>query len=407
MGKKRNGMIKAGRHTRHGKRDDEESMSLESVKTLASNDSEFDGILRKGGEDRIDDVIEELNEERTTTRVAALAKLKSKLLQYLAPEDLSESFVANVLGCLRKPSEDEAVLGSQILAITAIILGNDEERFYQRSKNVLMPLIKASRKAKVMVPSCVTSNNNEQTISALGLICFICSVETENTYDVLETLETFFDPKIAGDICNAALESWGLVASNLEDTMLVSDTFTGRLVPKFIALLDHKEIEVRSAAGENVAFLHEISQNYGVTLPYDGEVIDRFLELSKENSKRNSKKDRKVQRVAFRDIYLSLANGEIPHISFSVKGEVLEISSWKLVKQFEAVKNCLQTGLQEHIKYNKRLRALLDLPDTLEDRKLGGSEYLDKKSASRKQRSIGIKGDRKQKQHMQNVFYES
>jgi hypothetical protein len=53
-----------------------------------------------------------------------------------------------------------------------------------------------------------------------------------------------------------------------------------------------------------------------------------------------------------------------------VKSEVLEIRSWKSVKQFEAMKDCLQTGLQEHIKYNNMLRAMLNLPETLEDRKV-------------------------------------
>lgn len=65
-----------------------------------------------------------------------------------------------------------------------------------------------------------------------------------------------------------------------------------------------------------------------------------------------------------------MQTGETPHVSFSVKSEVLEISSWKSVKQFEAVKDCLQTGLQEHIKYNNMLRTMLDLPETLEDRKV-------------------------------------
>ena len=61
------------------------------------------------------------------------------------------SFIDNVLGCLRKPSEDEAVLGSRLLAILAIIFGNDEERFFQRSKAVLNPLIKTAKNAKVKV----------------------------------------------------------------------------------------------------------------------------------------------------------------------------------------------------------------------------------------------------------------
>ncbi|KAK1939424.1 Interferon-related developmental regulator 1 [Phytophthora citrophthora] len=409
MGKKRGGSVDAslaaicsgGRRMRHEEEEDDDVASIASVETrgtFVSDDGEFyDGYSKNvDDEQEIEEAIEELTEKRTTTRVAALEKLTTHLLQYLAPEDISESFLDNVLGCLRKPSEGEAVLGSRILAIMAIIFGEDEERFFQRSKNVMKPLIKTAKNAKIKV----------STIRALGLICFVCSVEQENTEELLELFETFFAPKIIGDICKAALDSWGLVASSLSEDMLVNEQLLERLVPKFLALLDHKDVEVRSAAGENVAFLYESAQNYDVPLPYGEEILDRFLELSKDNSKKNSKKDRKTQRVVFRDIHSTLATGETPHISFSVKSEMLEISSWKSVKQFEAMKECLQTGLQEHIKYNNILRAMLDLPETLEDRKVDRRDVFDKKSASRKQRSNELKGDRKRKQHMQDAFYD-
>ncbi|KAL3668224.1 hypothetical protein V7S43_007084 [Phytophthora oleae] len=397
MGKKRGG----GRRMRHEEDEDDEVASIASVETrgtFVSDDGEFyDGYSKNmDDEQEIEEAIEELTEKRTTTRVAALEKLTTHLLQYLAPEDISESFLDNVLGCLRKPSEGEAVLGSRILAIMAIIFGEDEERFFQRSKNVMKPLIKTAKNAKIKV----------STIRALGLICFVCSVEQENTEELLELFETFFPPKIIGDICKAALDSWGLVASSLSEEILVSDQLLERIVPKFLALLDHKDVEVRLAAGENVAFLYESAQNSGVPLPYGGEILDRILEMSKDNSKKNSKKDRKTQRVVFRDIHSTLATGKTPHVSFSVKSEMLEITSWKSVKQFEAMKECLQTGLQEHIKYNNILRAMLDLPETLEDRKVDRRDVFDKKSASRKQRSNELKGDRKRKQHMQDAFYD-
>ncbi|KAL4159917.1 hypothetical protein KRP22_000560 [Phytophthora ramorum] len=397
MAKKRGG----GRRMRHEDDDDDDAASVASVEThgtFVSDDGElYDGYSKNEDEEQeIDEAIEELTEKRTTTRVAALEKLTTYVQQYVPPDEISESFLSNVLGCLRKPSEGEAVLGSRILAIIALIFGDDEERFFQRSKNVLKPLVKTARNAKIKVA----------TIRALGLICFVSSVEEENATELLELFETFFNPKIVGDICKAALDSWGLVASSLSDEMLVSDELLERLVPKFLALLDHKNVEVRSAAGENVAFLYESAQSCGVPLPYGDEIVDRFLEMSKDNSKKNSKKDRKTQRVVFRDIHSTLATGETPHVSFSVKSDVLEISSWKSVKQFEAVKDCLQTGLQEHIKYNNMLRAMLDLPETLEDRKVDRRDVFDKKSASRKQRSNELKGDRKRKQHMQDAFYD-
>jgi predicted nucleic acid-binding protein len=66
-------------------------------------------------------------------------------------EEISEEFVKNVQTLMRKPSEEEAVLGTQILTVMGLILGADEERFYQKSKNILEPLIKTSKNEKVKV----------------------------------------------------------------------------------------------------------------------------------------------------------------------------------------------------------------------------------------------------------------
>ena len=54
------------------------------------------------------------------------------------------------------------------------------------------------------------------------------SVEDENTEELLKLLETFFNPKIIGDICKAALDSWGLVSSSLSDEILASDELLER-----------------------------------------------------------------------------------------------------------------------------------------------------------------------------------
>jgi hypothetical protein len=61
------------------------------------------------------------------------------------------SLVANVLSCLRRPSEGEATRGARILSILALILGGDEERFFQRAKNVLEPIVKTARNASAKV----------------------------------------------------------------------------------------------------------------------------------------------------------------------------------------------------------------------------------------------------------------
>ncbi|KAL7683043.1 putative armadillo-like helical protein [Plasmopara halstedii] len=347
-------------------------------------------------EHKIDKTIASLTEKRTRTRVAALEKLTTHLLNCLAPEDVSDSFINNVLECLRKPSEEEAVLGSRILAIMAIIFGSNEERFFHRSKHVLRPLIRNARNAKV----------KSSTIHALGLIGFLCIVENENTEDLMKLFETFFNLSVHSSICKAALESWGLIASSLTDEMLASESFLERIVPQILALLDHKDVDVRSSAGENLALLHESAENCSVSLPCGEDIVVQILEMSKDGNKRSSKKDRKTQHIVFRDIHSTLANSETPHVSFLVRGKMLDIRSWKSVKQFEAVKGCLQTGLQDHITYNNALRAMLGLPETFEDHKIDRRDLFNKNSAMKKQRNNELKGDRKRKQHMQDTFYD-
>ena len=56
------------------------------------------------------------------------------------------------------------------------------------------------------------------------------SAEEGNTKELLELLETFFNPKIISDICKAALDAWGLVASFLSDEIFAS----GDLLERYI-----------------------------------------------------------------------------------------------------------------------------------------------------------------------------
>lgn len=72
-------------------------------------------------------------------------------------------------------------------------------------------------------------------------------------------------------------------------------------------LLTHVDVDVRAAAGENIAMLHEAAQKCGFALPFDEDIIEKFREMSKDSSKKNSKKDRKVQRMVFRDVHATLA----------------------------------------------------------------------------------------------------
>ncbi|KAJ0409779.1 hypothetical protein ATCC90586_001092 [Pythium insidiosum] len=345
MGKKR---ATGGRKMRHDDYDEDDTTSIASIETgrsIASEDADFYDTYTKsdGEEEDIDQAIEELTERRTTTRVAALEKLYNHVLHYYPADEISD-----------RPSDEEAVLGSKILAVLSLIFGGDNEGFYQRSKSVLEPLAKTAKMQKV----------KSAAMRSLAMICHVCSVEEENADELLDMYTKFLDVKIVASVCASALEAWGILASSLPDEVLAADTFI------------------------------------------DKSIVEKLRAMSKDSSKKNSKKDRKVQRSVFRDIHATLANGDSPQVAFVVKGEHLDVSSWKSVIQFEAIKNVLHSGLQEHIKFNNILRHMLDLPEVIEERANDRRDVFDKKSSSRKSRSNELKGERRRKQHMQESFLD-
>lgn len=75
---------------------------------------------------------------------------------------------------------------------------------------------------------------------ALALICFVCSVEDENTESLLALVEKYFDLKIVGSICSVALESWGLLASSLSDDELAGDDTIDRCVKAIASRLSNR-----------------------------------------------------------------------------------------------------------------------------------------------------------------------
>lgn len=96
-------------------------------------------------------------------------------------------------------------------------------------------------------------------------------------------------------------------------TLTFPTVYVTRMLPLFMSLLDHKDVEVRSAAGENIALLYESAQRSSITLPFDEEIVERFRVMSKDSSKKTSKKDRKTQRTVFRDIHATLAVRSAAH----------------------------------------------------------------------------------------------
>lgn len=189
---------------------------------------------------------------------------------------------------------------------------------------------------------------------------------------VLNLCEGYFNTECPTGVCCSALEGWGLVAT-MEDVEYLHTVGVNSWLPVFVDFLDHSDLDVRAAAGENIALIFESVHLYGTMVDNRNSIIAKLRSLSKESSKKNTKRDRKEQRVIFRDIVSTVEDGTEPCKSFVVQHEPLDIEGWAMIKQLEAAKDCLQGGFQEHIHYNAHLRPYFNLPDIDDDRPAGVS----------------------------------
>lgn len=201
-------------------------------------------------------------------------------------------------------------------------------------------------------------------MNALTISCFVNTSDEEASLALMTYCESFFNTDTANEHCAAALSNWGILVSSLD-----AEYNATTLVPKWMSIfadfLDHSDLNVRIASGENIALLFEAMQRSHSTtyVAEENDILEKLRILSKENSKKNSKRDNKDQRLVFRDIHKTVSDGEEPTMSFTLCNELLEFVGWNKMKQVKALKECLGTGFQEHLSNNALLRPLLDLPE--------------------------------------------
>lgn len=358
----------------------------------------------KGAEEKLDETIENLTEKRTTTRVEALETLVQLLLNCLTISTISsrrETMVANLLGCLRKPSEGEGSLAPRALAVMGLTLGPDQETFFLDVRSALQLLVKSGKHA----------STRSECLNALVTLCFVCAVEEEQTHQLMNLCESYFNTSCPSELCLSALYGWGLLASTRSRAYLVDDAFP-QWHTVFVDMLDHADLAIRVASGENLALLFEAIHASGAVVAEQEAISERLLELSKESSKRTSKKERKEQRSNFREIVATVEEDVVPTLNLTIQNEPMMFESWVCIKQVNAMRNCLKTGFQEHLQFNAALRPIFNLP-TIDPAGLNRKELIQEKrsklaksSDESKQRDVNLKDSRRRRQNQKDSFME-
>jgi Interferon-related developmental regulator (IFRD) len=228
------------------------------------------------------------------------------------------------------------------------------------------------------------------------------TVVAESVQDLCEQLGTATEYRshpVPATLRAAAWDCWSLLACLQDDLHLAGqdDVSTGRglgVLESLMGCLDSGSVELRSAAGQALALIHEARLNLGAAgtvssaaggggggggadlgqlsstarryLPGSWEssqfeeimddVQQRVTELSVESTHHMSKKVKKAQRATFREFMATLVDDEPPEHTVQFRGGSLTLSTWKEIVTLNFVRHCLQSGFQIQMLTNRTLQ---------------------------------------------------
>jgi len=389
-----------------GDPDEEDIENVENFhQTASNNDAAVSAAMARHTKlvEALQSAEEIPTEKRSATREGYLRKLFRALTQfatgYAARETVAscESLVPACLYGLRggvaKPAEQYAAC--RVLEATAVILGGDNDEYFESIEKYLRRVVMTTTRA-VQVRG-----------AALRTLCmanFICSTDTDITNSLLALCEEVCAPEYRNESASSilratALDCWALLSTTIHDAFIAGDDDfqTGRglqILPLLSNCLDHTSVELRSAAGECVALIHESRLKLGVEKEdcdnasdrryrrgsWDGsewevimdEVKQRVAELSVESGRHMSKKAKKEQRATFREFMATIVDDEPPKEVITFRGGTLELNSWKEVVQLNFIRHCLQGGFQIQLLTNDTLHAIFGA----DGRMLGNAQTL-------------------------------
>jgi hypothetical protein len=204
------------------------------------------------------------------------------------------SFTAVALTSLRSTASEQYAT-CRCLEAAAVILGGGNDEYFE----AVEPALKR----------CIMGTGNQPqvrsaAIRALALTTFICSTDMSATHELLNMCEMVCAEEWRGEPVHptlraAALDSWGLLATTIDDADVSSEDGRGTtILPLLQKALDSPSPELRASAGENVALIHSARLNLGVTDEHATTTAKRFRRGSWDGTEFEVLVDEVKQRMA-------------------------------------------------------------------------------------------------------------
>lgn len=361
-------------------------------------------------EAQLSESLDNLQEQRASTRERALEFLiKEFRKNYL--EDFSEhnqvTLLENLKKSVKRGAGREQFLAPTLLSLVAITLGADSETFFKEISPIYSELISKG----------LTNDQNfASIIDGLGVLCFVSNQDNQATIQSMELMKKVFSSKSSPLATAAALHNWGFLLTTVpieEAFSIIQDTLL-----RVVLALQSDSVEVRMAAGEDIALMFEISkkarENFGLknfsTILDVENMIDTIHDLSNDRSK--GRKEKNKQKNIFRQVAAYLEREQMPLEQLSFKFQKFQFDSWSSIVQLESFRECLGEGFHVHFIENRLLQEIFHIKIDKDAKKaeLTHSEkrlFLSPSSASAKKQSQRRSQQRASKNFMNSFINDN
>jgi hypothetical protein len=364
-------------------------------------------------------------------------------------------------------SPAEQYASCRVLEATSILLGGNNDDYAEQVCKTLVRVVKMTQRAGQV---------RGAALRALAMAYFICATDVDSSDVVLNLCEQVCAPEFRDEVVPpslraTALDCWALLSTTIHNAYLAGSDGSGSgdgrglvILPLLSDCLNSVNLDLRCAAGECVALIHEARLDLGIdddegenaserryrrgkfrstkewvgtidlgspmlyynlhgplsttrTGSWDGsewevlmdEVKQRVAELSVESGKHMSKKAKKEQKSTFREFMSTIVDDEPPCEVVAFRGGQLTLTNWKEIIQLNYVRHCLQTGFQVQLMTNSTLQLIFgadgDLLNTATQlSQLEKRHHLSKASEANKQAYNERNKVRKSRVRAQNSF---
>ena len=357
---------------------DDDNMSTANYNTVSTAKGIDDGMsVIESHESQIKEAMDLALEKSTQTRVNALEALATALSKRVETSFLLDNYITMtdlVERALNKRSlnkNTEIVAGAKLgsLIILSLATYTEAEQVYQ----TILPLL-----TKVMKDPSANPEARRECATTLALSTFIACQDVAQIKYICNTLQETYAQTLPNDngefpsysasvtsFYAAVISGFCLLISIMSPTYVYS--IANSFVKDMFSLLNSSDVNMRITAGEAIALAHELARQHDEDYCWirENELSEALHELATDSQKFRAKKDRKQQRASFRDVVRTVDEGELPYetLTFGPHHQLqhLELDTWSLKLQYQALCNSLTQGINHHFTYNVGIRNIYDL----------------------------------------------